>query len=123
MRNLIIILNHLPPPELNPNRIRSIHWTKRSEVEQNARKEVWVEACNAWDNGKPMTKARISYDFILKSKRERDLDNLYAATKPYTDGVVDAGVLISDSINCLQIGHIIANYGDHDETMITVEEL
>ncbi len=123
MRTITIKLNHLPPPELNPNQLRRLHWSERSKVSLIARQEVGWLAKVQWHDDKPMMKARINYEFLIKDKRKRDADNLLSACKPYTDGLIDAGVIFYDDIKHLEIGTVRAEYSDRDETVITVEEL
>ena len=36
--------------------------------------------------------------FVLKGKRRRDIDNLFASIKPGIDGIVDAGLLPDDDV-------------------------
>ena len=120
---LIIKLGHLPPSELNPNNLRRLHWAMRSQIMRDARTEMGWLAKVQWKDQKPMEKARISYEFILKDKRKRDVDNLLASCKPYTDGLIDAGVILYDDIKHLEIGLVRAVYDVKDDTIITVEEL
>ena len=43
MRSITIKLNHLPDPCLSPNRLRTLHWAKRSELIRTAREEIgWL---------------------------------------------------------------------------------
>ena len=123
MRILTIKLNHLPPPELNPNRLRSLHWTKRSEVSRIAREEVGWLAKAQWKDQKPMMKACISYEFVVKDRRKHDVDNLLSSCKPLTDALIDAGVIFYDDMKHLEYGTVRAIYGDRDETIISVKEL
>lgn len=123
MRSITIKLDHLPPSELNPNRLRSLHWTKRSEVSRVAREEVGWMAKAQWGEQPPMMKARISYEFIIKDRRKHDVDNLLSACKPFTDGLIDAGVLFYDDMKHLEYGMVRAVYDTRDETIITLEEL
>lgn len=123
MRTLTIILEHLPPAELNPNNLRRLHWTERSRVSKIARDEVAWLAKAQWHDDKPMMKARISYEFLLKDRRKHDADNLLASCKPFTDGLIDAGVIFYDDIEHLEYGLVRAVYDDKDQTIITIEEL
>lgn len=49
-------------------------------------------------------KARVSLVFYVPDVRPRDVDNLFASTKPLTDGLVDAGILIGDKSSVLEWG-------------------
>ena len=123
MRSITIKLDHLPPSELNPNKLRTLHWAKRSEVSKTAREEVGWLAKAQWKDEKPMMRPKISYEFLIKDKRKHDLDNLLAACKPYTDGLIDAGVIFYDETVHLEYGLIRAIYDVKDEIIILVEEL
>ena len=122
-RKLVITLNHLPYPELNPNKLRSLHWSTRSNVSKIARDEVAWLAKIQWKDQKPMMKARINYEFLIKGKRKHDADNLLSACKPFADGLIDAGVIFYDDVKHLEIGLVRAVYNDKDQTTITIEEL
>jgi len=123
MKTLTLTIDHLPPRDLNPNRARSIHWTKRSRVERSAREEAYWTAKAGCLWKQPLEKARISYVFNLKDHRNRDLDNLIAASKPFTDGLVDAGVIGHDDIEHLEYGSIRAVVTGTEATVIIVEEI
>ena len=123
MRQLVVKLEHLPPSELNPNNLRRLHWTMRSQITSIARQEVGWLAKVEWHDDKPMMKARISYEFTLKYRRRHDIDNLLSSCKPYTDGLIDAGVIFADAIKHLEIGLVRAIYSDKDQTIITIEEI
>lgn len=123
MKNVEIALDHLPPPALSPNRLRTLHWSERSAIMRSAREEVGWLAKSAWGDSKPLERARISYTFFLKDRRRRDLDNLLAACKPYTDGLIDAGVIFYDDITHLEYGNVCAVHSDCDRTIITIEEI
>lgn len=45
----------------------------------------------------PIRAANIDVIFVVPDARDRDWDNLIASTKPLTDGLVAAGVLVGDS--------------------------
>jgi len=90
---------------------------------RNAREEVGWLAKTEWKDQKPMVRARISYEFLIKDRRKRDADNLLAACKPFTDGLIDASVIFYDDIAHLEYGLIRAVYADKDQTIITIEEL
>jgi Holliday junction resolvase RusA-like endonuclease len=45
----------------------------------------------------PLGRAILSVVFVVPDHQRRDLDNLIAGTKPLTDGIVDAGILVDDS--------------------------
>ena len=71
MREVTIIIPHLPPSVLMPNRLRRLHWAVRAKVEKAAR---WEGRVSALDMMIPpfeaFNKAVVSYQFTVKSKRK-----------------------------------------------------
>lgn len=53
---------------------------------------------------KAPAKARVTIVFHVPDRRPRDVDNLVASTKPLTDGLVDAKVLVGDKSSVLVWG-------------------
>lgn len=45
----------------------------------------------------PLTRCRLTVEFIVPTRARRDDDNLIAAQKPVLDGIVMAGILADDS--------------------------
>ena len=123
MRKLTIKLNHLPESSLNPNKLRRLHWSERSHSTLEARQEVGWLAKSQWHDDTPMMKARISYKFLIKDRRKHDVENLLAACKPFSDGLIDAGVIFFDDMKHLEIGKVQAIYSDKDKTIILIEEI
>jgi len=119
----MIRLFHLPPAELNPNKLRRLHWSKRSSEIRIARQEMYYEALGCKNGRGPIKKARIHYKFIIAGKRRHDLDNMLACCKPYVDGIVDAGIIEADDILHLEIGSVKAEYGKDNETIIIIEDI
>ncbi len=122
-RRLEITLEHLPPKELNPNNLRSQHWSVRYRATQDAKEEIGWLAKAQWGTDEPMMKARISYEFYAKDRRKRDLDNLLSACKAYQDGLIEVGVIFYDDAGHLEIGRISLTNDIMDKTCILVEEL
>ena len=120
-RQITIIIDHLPYAELNPN--KRLHWSERSRMSRIARKEVAWLAKAQWHDQQPMMKARISYEYLLKDNRTRDIDNLLASCKPFTDGLIDAGVIFYDDAKHLTPGLHTFTIADHEETEIFIQEL
>lgn len=88
-------LDHLPARELSPN-ARLVPQAKIPYLAA-AKKEAWAMALNLW-SGPPMEHAALSYVWHLPTRRVRDHDNLISAAKAYLDGIVAAGVLVSDDV-------------------------
>lgn len=118
-----VIIPYLPPRELNPNSWS--HWSVRSRVTREERNRAGWQAREAMLDfkAKPINHARISYIFHVKDKRKHDLDNLLAACKPWQDGLVDGGLLVSDDCDHLELGRVAVVRGDKDQTEIIIENL
>jgi len=120
LQKYVIIIDHLPDAVLSPN--SHVHWTKKYDASQAAKDEIgWLMRQNG-GAGKPITRARISYEFHFKNRHIRDFDNLFSSCKPWQDGLVVAGVIARDDFEHLEIGFIRAMVTGHAETIITVEE-
>lgn len=121
MRTINVMIDHLPYPELNPN--SRLHWAVKARAVRASREEIGWLAKAQWHDGKPMMKARISYEFHSKDKRHRDLDNLLAMCKPWQDGLIDVGVIFYDDAQHLEIGSITLTQGNIEQSIIVVEEV
>jgi len=64
--------------------------------------------------------ATIYYEFIVTNKRRRDIDGLLGACKPFQDGLVDAGILLDDDWQHLQIGGAKIILGKQEQTRIGI---
>ena len=120
-RKLVIIIEHLPYTELSPNARH--HWAVKARAIRASREEIGWLAKVEWHDDEPMMRARISYEFQVKDKRHRDLDNLLAMCKPWQDGLIDAGVIFYDDAKHLELGYIKVIQGNVEQSIITVEEL
>lgn len=121
MRTLTIKLEHLPFRELSPN--SRVHWAVKARAVRAAREEVGWLAKDKWQGQEPLNYARVTYEFYTLQKRRRDIDNLVASMKSSLDGLVDAGVLVSDDSTHLELGRCNVKQGDADQTIIIVEEI
>jgi Holliday junction resolvase RusA-like endonuclease len=59
-------------------------------------------------------KAKMIYTFYFADHRRRDMDNLMLSPKFFQDGFVEAGVLVDDSGDILQIEFDIFHYDKND---------
>ncbi len=124
MRTVSLEFPELPYSELYPNALRSLHWSKRSEVEAIAREEAYLKGKKKWGKQKPMELCEIDYFFQLPNKRARDPDGLISACKPWVDGAVDAGILSKDDIWHIPHGGWRVTYSKNNEkTVITFKEV
>jgi Holliday junction resolvase RusA-like endonuclease len=115
---LCIIIDHLPSSVLNPN--HKAHFYVKHQAFQAAKEEVFILAKQVMGDWIAPDKASISYTFTVKSKRNRDLDNLISSCKAIQDGLVSAGVLKADDCWHLSLGKVEVVKGTVDHTMIEV---
>ena len=103
---MITITLPFPPAELSPNSRK--HWRVKAEAVKSYRYECKVLAMQAgrthptlrpWTDDFPLkAPVNATVTFILKGKRRRDIDNLFASIKAGIDGLVDAGLLPDDDV-------------------------
>ena len=115
----VIVLNHLPDPELNPN--KRLHWSKIAEAKRVAKEEAMALVYQQGKPTEPYAKAHITITWISKNKRRRDVDNLFASMKPYIDGLVASGLLVDDSADVVSYA-LEYRLGDENSTRIDVEQ-
>lgn len=121
LREYVITVDHLPDRNLSPN--SRVHWAVKARSVRAQREEAGWLAKAEWGNQKPMLRARISYEFKVTNKRQRDIDNLVSACKSFQDGLVDGGVLSSDDSEHLEVGYSILSQGEAEQTIIKIEEI
>lgn len=81
------------PPTPNARR----HWRARAKDDAHWKSVASLAAAKVVpDDWTPLRRARLSIEFLVPDRRERDEDNLIASSKPLTDGLVEAGVLAGD---------------------------
>jgi len=126
-----IEVTQLPPGELNPNFSRYKHWGHRAEARRVWRATVYYSVFDAKNRAErsgtkfPFKKASLHWTFIYAAKRERDADNLIASCKVAQDALVDAGILLSDDAEHLQIKgvEILVDRKRAPLTIIELEEI
>lgn len=90
-----------PPPELSPN--SRCGWRTKASYVQAYRHECKVLALQTARNLEPgqydlTERLEGTITFVVKGKRRRDWDNLFASFKAGIDGIVDAGLLPDDDV-------------------------
>lgn len=110
LTSLTIEILELPP---SPNRTRqNTHWSHRAAIDKAWRSTAYALAMQALGNVPPprWTKASLRAVFFLPDKRHRDAPNLVGSEgmKGLIDGLVDAGVMVDDSLD-----HLV-QYGPFD---------
>ena len=121
LRQLTLIIPHLPYAELNPN--SRVHWAVKARAVKASKEEVGWLAKAQWGDQKPMVKARIHYEFFAKNQRRRDLDNLLASMKYCPDSLIEVDVLFYDDAKHLQFGISSLTTDIEDRTIAIVEEM
>ncbi len=130
-KKMRIEVSQLPPQELNPNFSRYKHWGHRAEARRVWRAAVYYSVFDAKTKAErsgtqfPFEKAKLRWTFIFGVKRKRDADNLIASCKVSQDALVDAGILLSDDTEHLQIGKvdILVDPERAPLTVIEIEEV
>lgn len=120
MRRLEIVFDNLPPSELYPNRLRSIHWSVRSKVEAQALNDAFYLTKDAMKKWEIPTKVKVYFEFTVKDKRRRDIDGMVSACKPYLDGLVKAGAIPDDDCWHLELGGTIVVKGNKEQTKLII---
>jgi len=117
----------LPPVEYSGN--SRAHWAKQYQAGRvyqaavfyccvDARNRALMEGTNYL-----FIKPRLNLTFIFPSARRRDEDNLRARFKPGLDAIVDAGLLLDDDVEHVQLGKvdILVDPGRAPLTIIELE--
>ncbi|MBA7645897.1 hypothetical protein ES703_53657 [subsurface metagenome] len=100
----------LPPAEYSPNsRVCWLVKYKAGKVYHDAVYYCCVDARNReYRRDFPLAKARLNLTVVFAEERLRDQDNLLARFKPGLDAVVDAGLILGDDVEHLEIGRVEA---------------
>lgn len=98
----IAITLPFPDPKLHAH--NKGHWRTKRQAVKDLRLQGML-AANGKVN-KPIESATICYDIYYPAKRKYDLANTVQSCKPAIDGVVDAGVLVDDNWQVLEIGYV-----------------
>lgn len=121
-----IEVNQLPPVSSSPN--WRGHWTtqhKEAKVYHNALFYSCVDARNrGYSQGMsfPFIKARLDLTLVFPEYRRRDRDNCVSMFKPGLDAIVDAGLLLDDDAEHLEIGNLDIVV-DKERAPLTIIEL
>ncbi len=88
------------PPSLSNLRI---HWSRRAPLMREFRETTFYEARKRYKKPtEPFERVRIDGHFFGWNRR--DPDNLISSLKPIIDGLVDAGFIVDDSQEHLELG-------------------
>ena len=86
------------PPSNNQFIGRNVRWQYQSE------KKRWAELIAVFCRPKPpkpIERARVTISYTFKDGRRRDPDNY--SGKMILDGLVNAGILVDDSFDCIDL--------------------
>ena len=120
IKEVTIHLGHLPDSGLNPN--KRLHWMQLAKLKKEAKEEAYLRCRGEWWPRVPFETAHITITWVSKSKRRRDIDNLFASMKAYIDGIVFADVIEDDSSDCVSYSLYYLR-GDEDDTIIHIRQL
>lgn len=95
---MITVILPFPDPRLNPNSSKGHHWAATSNLRKKARADACILTKQATGlvaalvlNGlASVVSIPLTVTFVQPDRRQRDRDNLLAASKPALDGVADA---------------------------------
>ena len=94
---MLRIVLPLPPKELSPNAGKKWPVGMINRITQKAQSDTIALVREQIPRGVPLEQATVTVTFVVPDQRDRDKDNLVAASKPYMDGLVKAGVIIDDN--------------------------
>lgn len=129
-KKMRIEVTQLPPVSSSPN-WRGF-WPERHKTGKVYHDAVCYSCIDARNRGLlvdmslPLfTKARLDLTFVFPEQRRRDRDNLLSRAKPCLDAIVDAGLLLDDDSEHLEIGKvdILVDPGRAPLTIIELEEV
>lgn len=103
-RNTLTLVVELPPAALHQN--ARVHHFKLASAKKKAKGEAWLNCKAEMGCGAPWRwpKARLRIGLFFPDKRRRDVLNYMAALKYAIDGCVEAGLLVDDDWEHLEIG-------------------
>ena len=107
---LRIEVGQLPPASSSPN--WRGHWARQRREAAVYHDAVFYCCVDARNRGFgegmsfPFTKAKLSLTFVFSEYRRRDRDNALSRAKPGIDAIVDAGLVIDDDAEHLEIGKV-----------------
>ena len=117
-----IEVSQLPPVEYSPN--WTGFWADRYKAGQVYQDAVFYSCVDARNKGnwKPFVNARLNLSLVFAVRRRRDRDNLIAMFKPGLDAIVQAGLLVDDDAEHLQIGKVDI-FVDPERSPLTVIDI
>ena len=128
-KKMRIEVTQLPPVSSSPN--WRGHWGEKYKDSRVYHAAVFYCCVDARNRGYlegmsfPFIKARLNLTFVFPQYRRRDEDNLRSCFKPGLDAIVDAGLLLDDDAEHLEIGKvdILVDPGRAPLTIIALDEI
>lgn len=124
-----IEVSQLPPASSSPN--SRAGWAEKYKAGKVYHDAVFYCCIDARNRGYregmsfPFVKARLDLTFVFPEYRRRDLDNTLSKGKHGIDAIVDAGLVLDDDSEHLEIGKvdIIVDPGRAPLTIIELQEI
>jgi len=108
--SITIEVNQIPPASSSQN--WRGHWGTKYRDAERYHRDVFYTCVDARNRGFregkmfPMCHARLDLTFVFPDSRRRDKDNMLARFKPGLDAIKDAGLILDDDTEHLEIGEI-----------------
>ena len=105
-----IEVTQLPPFSSSPN--WRGHWREKYKAGKVYHDAIFYSCIDARNRALmegmsfPFIKARLNLTFVFAEQRRRDRDNTLSRAKPGIDAIVDAGLLLDDDSEHLEIGRV-----------------
>ena len=91
-----VVPGHPPTPN---DRLDRYALNRERQAFRAATKYLATDAKNASNLELPFETVALSFAFLFRANRKRDLDNLIASVKPIIDGIVDARIITDDDLD------------------------
>ena len=118
--SITIELGHLPDPDLSPN--KRLHWGELYRARRAAKDEaIYLVKALPSRPRCPISRAHITITWTSRTRRRRDVDNMFSSMKPTIDGLGESGLIADDS--AMHVSYTLRyELGETDNTVILVEE-
>ena len=128
-KSMRIEVPFLPPVEYSPN--SPVCWALKYKAGKLYHDAVFYCCVDARNRGYrkglsfPLVKAKLNLTVVFAELRLRDEDNLLARFKPGLDAIVDAGLILDDDVEHLEIGRVeaVVDLKPAPLTIIELEEI
>ena len=125
-RRIFLVLPYIPPRDAFPSAFEGRHWSARAGTKAKMKADIMLLIATGAPNraaiaGGSFEKAHVTITF-RSPKGNYDADNALSASKGWIDGLVEAGILVNDTV--LRVAYTV-QWERHaeEETEILVEEV